>query len=172
MTKGRYQVTNTTPKQQMDSGAGITAHTYQWIAQLQLISGRTCWLVNSGGKKTAGRYPASNSATGRVQAGPTLSRRAAPWDTQGKSRAQVKQNNLCTQREQEHDALPDTSDLWMGPSIPRHRALQQEKKEKSYFARQTQKVSGPNWRTHKYCWVLHPQQSHRGTRAAGEQQPL
>lgn len=43
---------------------------------------------------------------------------------------------------------------------------------RSYFPRQTQKISGPNRRTHKYRCVSHPQQSHWGTCAAGEQQPL
>lgn len=141
-----------------DSGAGVTAHTCQRIPQI--ISGCARLLANSEEKETAGRRPASNSATGPVQAGPAPSCRAAPGDTQGKSGAQAKQNNLRTQRKWEHDALPDTSDLRMGTSTPRPRALQQEKKEKSYFPRLTQKVSGPNQRTHKYRCVLHPQRSH------------
>lgn len=63
--------------------AGVTAHTYCQIPQIQLISGCARQLVNSGGKKTAGQRPASNSATAPVRAGPAPSHRAAA--AQGKS---------------------------------------------------------------------------------------
>lgn len=96
MTKGRYRVTNTTAKRQSvtDSAAAVTAHTYQQSPQIQLISGRAHQLANSGGKETAGRRPATNSATAPVRAGPAPSHSAAPQDTQGKNGAQAKQNNF------------------------------------------------------------------------------